>query len=254
MVDQTKTRAKLLVVDDESAIRRILETRLSMTGYDVITAVDGQDAIEKFDEESSAFDLVVLDVMMPRLDGYAVCRVLREKSDVPIIMLTALGDIADRITGLTMGADDYIPKPFSPKELEARIQAILRRISHDQGADSLSNLPNRGIVRAGALKIDLVRRQVWFNDRLIRLTGMEFDLLQLLVTRCGDSVSRTEALEEVWGYTPRQRADARVVDVHISRLRSKIEQDPRNPEFIHTNRGTGYFFRRITAPPHAMGA
>ncbi len=253
MVEQSKTNSiKILVVDDESAIRRILNTRLSMVGYKVAIAANGEEALAQF--EAEAPDLVVLDVMMPKLDGYAVCRALREQSDVPIIMLTALGDIADRITGLKMGADDYLCKPFSPKELEARIQAILRRVNHAQTADGLASLPNRGVVSAGSLYIDLVRRQVKLEDAPIRLTGMEFDLLQLLVVRGGDSISRAEALEEVWGYSPQQQGDMRVVDVHISRLRAKLEQDPKNPEFIHTNRGTGYFFRRISPSSQALGA
>jgi OmpR family response regulator RpaB len=253
MLEQLKPQTiKILVADDEAAIRRILSTRLEMVGYQVATASDGQEALDQFETESP--DLVILDVMMPKLDGYAVCRTLRQTSDIPIIMLTALGDIADRITGLQMGADDYIPKPFSPKELEARIQAIFRRLNQAQSANQFASLPNRGVVRAGNLKIDLIRRQVCLQDQLIRLTGMEFDLLQMLVTRGGESVSRSEALEEVWGYSPRQQADVRVVDVHISRLRAKIERDPRNPEFIHTNRGTGYFFRGGTSQPEALGA
>ena len=145
----------ILVVDDEASIRRILETRLSMIGYQVITACDGLEAIEAFRRTSP--DLVVLDVMMPKLDGYGVCQELRKESDVPIVMLTALGDVADRITGLELGADDYVVKPFSPKELEARIRCVLRRVDKD----SVAGIPNSGVIQVGELRIDTNKRQVY---------------------------------------------------------------------------------------------
>jgi len=227
------------VVDDEASIRRILETRLSMIGYEVVTAADGEEAIERYRTESP--DLIVLDVMMPKLDGYGVCQELRKESDVPIIMLTALGDVADRITGLELGADDYVVKPFSPKELEARIRCVLRRIERNGS----SGIPSSGIIQINNIKIDTNRRQVYKGDERIRLTGMEFSLLELLVGRSGEPFSRAEILQEVWGYTPERHVDTRVVDVHISRLRAKLEDDPSNPELILTARGTGYLFQRI---------
>jgi two-component system, OmpR family, response regulator RpaB len=233
-------KEKILVVDDEASIRRILETRLSMIGYSVITAADGEEALETFHKERP--DLVVLDVMMPKLDGYGVCQELRKESDVPIIMLTALGDVADRITGLELGADDYVVKPFSPKELEARIRSVLRRVDRD-GA---SGIPSSGLIAVGDLKIDTNKRQVYKQNERVRLTGMEFSLLELLVSRSGEAFSRSEILREVWGYEPERHVDTRVVDVHISRLRSKLEEDPSNPELILTARGTGYLFQRIT--------
>ena len=229
----------ILVVDDEASIRRILETRLSMIGYTVVTACDGQEALEAF--RNSPPDLVVLDVMMPKLDGYGVCQELRKESDVPIVMLTALGDVADRITGLELGADDYVVKPFSPKELEARIRCVLRRIDKEGAA----GIPNSGVIQINAIRIDTNKRQVFRGDERIRLTGMEFSLLELLVGRSGEPFSRGEILKEVWGYTPERHVDTRVVDVHISRLRSKLEDDPTNPELILTARGTGYLFQRI---------
>lgn len=243
---------KILVVDDEAAIRRILTTRLSMVGYQVVSAADGQEALKLFAVENP--DLVVLDVMLPSLDGYGVCQKLREISDVPIIMLTALGDIADRVTGLRLGADDYIPKPFSPKELEARIEAILRRMSRPEGVESSTAPVESNVISVGTLRMDFAKRQVYLNDTRVRLTGMEFDLLKLLVTRSGSSISRAEALQAVWGYNPMHSGDLRVVDVHVSRLRSKLEKDPKNPEYIHTDRGVGYFFRRSTTIPEAIGA
>lgn len=214
-------KERILVVDDEASIRRILETRLAMIGYDVVTAADGEEALDTF--RDSGPDLVVLDVMMPKLDGYGVCQELRKESDVPIIMLTALGDVADRITGLELGADDYVVKPFSPKELEARIRSVLRRVDKNGS----TGIPSSGV---------------------IRLTGMEFSLLELLVSRSGEPFSRSEILQEVWGYTPERHVDTRVVDVHISRLRAKLEEDPSNPELILTARGTGYLFQRIVEP------
>ncbi len=240
VVDNRKE--KILVVDDEASIRRILETRLSMIGYDVVTAADGEEALEVFNREHP--DLVVLDVMMPKLDGYGVCQELRKDSDVPIIMLTALGDVADRITGLELGADDYVVKPFSPKELEARIRSVLRRADRTTS----SGIPSSGVIHVGDIKIDTNKRQVYKRSERIRLTGMEFSLLELVVSRSGEPFSRSEILQEVWGYTPERHVDTRVVDVHISRLRSKLEDDPSNPELILTARGTGYLFQRITEP------
>ncbi len=233
-------KEKILVVDDEASIRRILETRLSMIGYEVVTAGDGEEAIAMFRDEIP--DLVVLDVMMPKLDGYGVCQELRKESDVPIIMLTALSDVADRITGLELGADDYVVKPFSPKELEARIRSVLRRVDRSIS----SGIPSSGVMHISNIRIDANKRQVYKGDERIRLTGMEFSLLELLVGKSGEAFSRADILQEVWGYTPERHVDTRVVDVHISRLRAKLEEDPSNPELILTARGTGYLFQRIT--------
>jgi OmpR family response regulator RpaB len=181
---------------------------------------------------------------MPKLDGYGVCQELRKESDVPIIMLTALGDVADRITGLELGADDYVVKPFSPKELEARIRSVLRRVEKT----GTSGIPSSGVISINTIRIDTNKRQVYKGDERIRLTGMEFSLLELLVSRSGEAFSRSEILQEVWGYTPERHVDTRVVDVHISRLRAKLEDDPSNPELILTARGTGYLFQRIVEP------
>lgn len=244
----TSNKEKVLVVDDEASIRRILDTRLSMIGYIVITACDGEEALSLFKKEDP--NLVILDVMMPKLDGYGVCQEIRKNSDVPIIMLTALGDVADRITGLELGADDYVIKPFSPKELEARIRSVLRRTEKVQL--STTNNSNSGVVQFNFLKIDFNRRQVYKSDERIRLTGMEFSLLELLVSKSGQAFSRAEILQEVWGYTPERHVDTRVVDVHISRLRAKLEIDPSNPDLILTARGTGYLFQRIVVPNSSM--
>jgi OmpR family response regulator RpaB len=238
-------KQKILVVDDETSIRRILETRLSMIGYDVVTAGDGEEALVVFRSHSP--DLIVLDVMMPKLDGYGVCQELRKQTDVPIIMLTALADVADRITGLELGADDYIAKPFSPKELESRIRSILRRRGSKTSA---AGVLNSGVIEVGFLKIDTNKRQVYKESERIRLTGIEYSLLELLVSHSGKSFDRREILHFVWGYTSEQHADTRVVDVHISRLRGKLEDDPNNPELILTARGSGYLFQRIIELEH----
>jgi len=234
-------KEKILVVDDEISIRRILETRLSMLGYAVVTAADGEEALLVYKKESP--NLIILDIMMPKLDGYGVCQEIRKESSIPIIMLTALGDVADRITGLELGADDYVIKPFSPKELEARIRAILRRVH--QLALQTATLSS-GILSMGGIRIDTNRRQVYKQTEKIKLTGMEFSLLELLMSKSGEPFSRAAILQEVWGYTPERHVDTRVVDVHISRLRSKLEDDPSNPDLILTARGTGYLFQKIT--------
>lgn len=234
-------KEKILVVDDEINIRRILETRLSIVGYTVLTAADGEEALLLYRKEVP--DLIILDIMIPKLDGYGVCQEIRKESEIPIIMLTALSDVTDKITGLELGADDYIVKPFSPKELEARVKSILRRVEKTPIHQLNSSL---GILSIGNIKIDSNRRQVYKHNEKIRLTGMEFSLLELLISKSGEPFSRPSILQEVWGYTPERHVDTRVVDVHISRLRSKLEDDPSNPDLILTARGTGYLFQKIT--------
>lgn len=231
---------KILVVDDELNIRQILETRLSIRGYTVILAENGEEALYLFRKEQP--NLVILDIMLPKIDGYEVCSEIRKESQVPIIMLTALGDISDRVLGLELGADDYVMKPFSPKELEARIRSVLRR-TEVAGTRTKKNT-NKRILQIGALAIDTNKRQVFKGTERIKLTGMEFNLLELLVTKAGERLSRSMILDRVWGYTPERFLDTRVVDVHISRLRSKLEEDPSNPDLIITARGTGYMFQR----------
>lgn len=231
---------KILIVDDELSIRQILETRLSIRGYTVILAENGEEALYLFRKEQP--NLVILDIMLPKIDGYEVCSEIRKESHVPIIMLTALGDISDRVLGLELGADDYVMKPFSPKELEARIRSVLRR-TEVNNAVNIKNTTQR-ILKVGTLAIDTNKRQVFKGNERIKLTGMEFNLLELLVTKAGERLSRSVILDRVWGYTPERYLDTRVVDVHISRLRSKLEEDPSNPDLIITARGTGYMFQR----------
>lgn len=232
---------KILIVDDEASIRRILETRFKMLGYETATASDGEEALDLFDKFKP--DIMVLDIMMPKMDGYGVTKEVRKNNDTPIIILTALGDVAERITGLELGADDYVVKPFSPKELEARVKSILRRTASRNGVPQAKETNN--VIVVGNLKIDLNKRQVFKKNERVRLTGMEFSLLELLVSNSGRPYSRSEILQAVWSYPPENRIDTRVVDVHISRLRSKLETDVSNPELILTARGIGYMFQKI---------
>ncbi|NET39714.1 MAG: response regulator [Cyanothece sp. SIO1E1] len=230
-----KSGPTILVVDDETSIRSVLQAHLAMMGYTVLTAADGEAALDIFHRCSP--ELIILDVMMPKLNGYQVCKALREVSAVPIIMLTALADVADRVTGLELGADDYVVKPFSVKELEARIRSILRRV---QTTSTPPESLTPAVVRFGKLRIDHNKRQVYKAEEQVGVTELEFKLLKLLASQPGVVIPRDQLLQEIWGYYPKFFFDTRVIDVHISRLRNKLETDPRNPEFILTVRGQGY--------------
>jgi len=239
---QSKHGEKILIVDDEASIRRILETRFKMLGYETAIASDGEEAMNIFEQFQP--DIIILDIMMPKMDGYGVTKEVRKNSDTPIIILTALGDVSERIAGLELGADDYVVKPFSPKELEARVKCILKRTYGKNGVSSQKETNN--VIQVGSIKIDLGKRQVYRKNERVRLTGMEFSLLELLVTNSGHPFSRSEILRHVWSYPEDHRIDTRVVDVHISRLRSKLENDISNPELILTARGIGYMFQKIS--------
>lgn len=240
-------RPRILVVDDEDSIRRIIATRLSLKGYTVITAADGDEALKRFQEQSC--DLVLLDVMLPRQDGFSVLESLRQSSDVPVLMLTACGELQDRVLGLQLGADDYLLKPFSLAELEARIRSLLRRADQGrQGPAGVSRAAETAVLEVGGLRIVLAKRQVFRGEERVKLTGMEFSMLELLISRAGEPIARMDILRRIWGYSPDRHADTRVVDVHISRLRLKLELDPTQPELILTARGTGYMFRRLPQP------
>ncbi|MGR3278734.1 response regulator transcription factor RpaB [Acaryochloris marina NIES-2412] len=234
MDSESSPQYKILVVDDEASTRQILDTRLSMMGYEVITAIDGLEALELF--HTQHLDLIILDVMMPKLDGYGVCQSVRETSRIPIIMLTALSEVNNRITGLDMGADDYMIKPFSPKELEARIQCILRRLEAIKFSDSQFS----GVIQMGSLRIDTNKRQVFLKKERINLTHMEFCLLEFLAVHPNIEISRQKLLQKVWGYSINSMIDSRVVDVHISRLRHKLRADQEKSMSIKTVHGLGY--------------
>lgn len=217
----------ILIVDDEVSIRELIRFNLEKEGFYTVSAGDGPEALEIF--RSKRPDLVLLDIMLPTMDGWEVCKILRRESNVPIIMLTAKGDESERISGLEMGADDYITKPFSPKELIARIRAVLRRANPEEETTQ---------VTLDDLVIDVDRHEVTVAGRPISLTPKEFDLLLLLVRNRGKVLSRDMLLETVWGYD--YGGETRTVDVHVRRLRQKLNDDPTNPKYIHTVHGVGY--------------
>ncbi|MFR8192173.1 MAG: response regulator YycF [Lachnospirales bacterium] len=227
--------AKILVVDDEASIVTMLAYNLKKEGYDVVTAEDGEVALEKFESENP--DLLLLDIMMPKMDGYEVCRKIREKSNVPIIMLTARADEVDKVVGLEMGADDYVTKPFGNRELIARVKANLRR---SDSAPVSNNEKDGNNQVYGDLNIDFDRYEVTKRGEVINLTLREFELLTFLATQTPTIFTRENLLEKVWGYE--YFGDVRAVDVTIRRLREKIEDDPSKPKYIVTKRGVGYYF------------
>ena len=224
---------RILLVDDEPLILKGLKYTLEQEGYETESAVDGEEALDKF--FSGEFDMILLDVMLPKMDGIQVCQRIREHSNVPIIMLTAKGEDMDKILGLEYGADDYIPKPFNILEVKARIKAILRRAS----ALPLANEEKKNI-RVRDLEINPSKRTVTLANKEVKLTAKEFDLLQLFIANRGKVFTRKQMLETVWKYD--YTGDDRTVDVHIRRLREKIEHDTTQPEFIFTKWGVGYYF------------
>lgn len=222
----------ILLVEDDTTLAETLRYNLEREGYTVIGAGDGVTALEYARQHQP--DIVVLDVMLPRLDGFSVCRMLRKESTIPIIMLTARQDEVDRIAGLELGADDYLTKPFSVGELLARIRAILRR------SDRNATTVERDILHIGPIKLDVGSRRIWRNDAEIQLSQKEFDLLACLMRNRGLALSRDVLLERVWGFD--YIGDGRTVDVHIRWLREKIEHDPSSPVYLQTVRGIGYRF------------
>ncbi|MDQ4081535.1 MAG: response regulator transcription factor [Actinomycetota bacterium] len=227
------TGATVLLVDDEESIQKLLTYPLERDGHRVVQARDGEEALERFRHEP--VELVLLDLALPKLDGLEVCRRLRAESTVPIIMLTARDDEIDKVLGLEIGADDYITKPFSIRELRSRVRAALRRVS-------LSAVEERGeTIEAGGLRIDLTRRTVEAEGRPVQLTYLEFELLRTLASSPGRVFSRQSLLEKLWGGAAYR--DPRTIDVHVRHLREKVERDPSEPEYIFTVRGVGYRFR-----------
>jgi DNA-binding response OmpR family regulator len=226
--------ARILLVDDEQAVQKLLSYPLQKEGYEVVRAHDGREALERFAEQR--FDLVVLDIMLPRVDGIEVCRRLRSRSQVPIIMLTAKDDEGDMVLGLEMGADDYITKPFSVREFRSRVKAALRRNA------MLRSGPGGGEpIVAGELRVDFERREVTVAGEPAPLTFVEFEVLSALAASPGRVHSRELLLERVWGDSGYR--DPRTIDVHIRHLREKLEPDPTQPEYLLTVRGVGYSFR-----------
>ena len=224
---------KVFVVDDEKMIVKGLKFSLEQDGMVVDCAFDGEEAVSYI--KDNEYDIILLDLMLPKLNGYEVCQQVREFSDVPIIMLTAKGDDMDKILGLEYGADDYMTKPFNILEVKARIKAIIRRNTKNKDKS------DERVIESKDLKIDLDGRRVFVRGTEINLTAKEFDLLELLVMNPNKVYSRENLLNTVWGYE--YPGDVRTVDVHIRRLREKIEQNPSDPSFVHTKWGVGYYFK-----------
>ena len=227
---------KILIIEDEKAISDIIKFNLTKEGFAVETAFNGQEGLEK--ALSVNPDLILLDIMLPIMDGFAVCKKVREKSAVPILMLTAKEEELDKVLGLELGADDYITKPFGMRELIARIKANIRRC---EIVDDAKNEP-ANVQEFGNLSIDLNRYEVRKDGTVLELTLREFELLKYLAERENKVFSREQLLEEVWGYE--YYGDIRTVDVTVRRLREKLEDDSSNPQYIMTKRGIGYYFRR----------
>ena len=229
---------KILVVDDERVMVKGIKFNLENEGYQVDTGSDGEEAVDK--ARTGQFDLIILDLMMPKIDGLQACMKIREFSNVPVIMLTAKGEDADKIIGFECGADDYITKPFNILELKARIRALLRRAGaaaqQQREADRLTQ---------GAITLDLSERAAWRDGERVELTAKEFDLMVLLMQNPGRVYSRENLLNLVWGYE--YIGEFRTVDVHIRRLREKLEPDPANPEHILTKWGVGYYLANSAA-------
>ena len=226
---------RVLVVDDEKLIVKGLKFSLEQDDMEVDTAYDGEEAVEKAREKE--YDIILLDIMLPKYSGLEVCQMVREFSDVPIIMLTAKGEDMDKILGLEYGADDYITKPFNILEVKARIKAILRR--NQKNVNQKQQQSN--VIEKKGLRIECDSRRVYIRGKEVNLTAKEFDLVFLLVSNPNRVFARGELLETIWGAT--YPGDARTVDVHVRRLREKIEDYPADPEFIHTKWGVGYYFQ-----------
>ena len=227
---------KILIVDDEKNIVDILNHNLIKEGYTTCQAYDGEQAVDVAKVENP--DLILLDVMLPKKDGFSVCKEIRQVSNVPILMVTAKEDVVDKIIGLELGADDYITKPFSVREVMARVKANLRKTEKYEKEFHMGG--NNPELKFGALSLDVDRYEVRVNDKNVDLTLREFELLKFLATQRGQVFSREELLEKVWGYE--YFGDVRTVDVTVRRIREKIEPNPSVPEFLATKRGIGYYF------------
>lgn len=226
---------KVLVVDDEKLIVKGIRFSLLQDGMEVDCAYDGEEALNM--AKANSYDMILLDVMLPKMDGFEVCQAIREFSDVPIVMLTAKGDDMDKILGLEYGADDYITKPFNILEVKARIKAIMRRTSPERAPQVQSS-----VIEKGDIKLDCDSRRLFINDNEINLTAREFELLEILIKNENKVYSRESLLKIVWGED--YSGDVRTVDVHVRRLREKIEANPSEPKYVHTKWGVGYYYNQ----------
>ena len=221
--------SRLLIIDDDEKLNKLLTDYLGKMGFEVMSATLPSQGLEKLEREAP--DLVILDVMLPEMDGFEVCRTIRQSSTIPVIMLTARGEVMDRVVGLEIGADDYLPKPFEPRELVARIQSILRRVQVKSSS---------GVKKIGGLSIDFHKLEVTVDEKPVGLTSSEFECLALLVKNSGKVLNRDQIIEQLRGIE--WDAFNRSVDITMSRLRQKLGDDPKNPRFIKTIWGTGYLF------------
>ena len=221
--------SRLLIIDDDEKLNKLLTDYLGKMGFEVLSATLPSQGLEKLEREAP--DLVILDVMLPEMDGFEVCRTIRQSSTIPVIMLTARGEVMDRVVGLEIGADDYLPKPFEPRELVARIQSVLRRVQAKNKS---------GVKNIGSLSIDFHKLEVTVDDKPAGLTSSEFECLALLVNNSGKVLNRDQIIEQLRGIE--WDAFNRSVDITMSRLRQKLGDDPKNPRFIKTIWGTGYLF------------
>lgn len=226
---------KVLVVDDEKLIVKGIRFSLLQDGMEVDCAYDGEEALNM--AKANSYDMILLDVMLPKMDGFEVCQAIREFSDVPVVMLTAKGDDMDKILGLEYGADDYITKPFNILEVKARIKAIMRRTSPERAPQVQSS-----VIEKGDIKLDCDSRRLFINDNEINLTAREFELLEILIKNENKVYSRENLLKIVWGED--YPGDVRTVDVHVRRLREKIEANPSEPKYVHTKWGVGYYYNQ----------
>ncbi|MBE7027753.1 MAG: response regulator transcription factor [Ruminococcaceae bacterium] len=226
---------KILIVDDEKLLVKGIKYNFEQDGFTIVSAYDGEEALKMANDKS--IDLIILDLMLPKIDGLTVCQKIREFSNVPIIMLTAKTEDMDKILGLEYGADDYLTKPFNILELKARVKAVLRRVT--------PNDTNRekSVVTFGSVKLDYNLRRTEIEGRVIDLTSKEFDLMDLFITNAGKVYSRENLLDIVWGFE--YPGDVRTVDVHVRRLREKVEPNPAEPKYIHTKWGVGYYFKEL---------
>ncbi|MBG0784038.1 MAG: response regulator transcription factor [Anaerolineaceae bacterium] len=232
MLDTSARKYRILVVDDEKRMVGFIRLNLEQDGFEVIEAFNGTDALNRL--RDSLPDLILLDVMMPDIDGFEVLRTIREISQVPVIMLTAKGEEDDKVKGLELGADDYVTKPFSPRELVSRVKAVLRRgAAFEEDEEGVIDVDDR-------LRIDFGRREVWVDGKLIKLRPTEYRLLYHLVRNAGWVLTHDQILTKVWGYE--YRDEPHYVRLYINYLRKKIEQDPADPKYILTERGVGYRF------------
>lgn len=242
MEEENYYKKTILVVDDEKMIRNLLNVNLTKEGYNVIEATDGAEGVEMAIEKKP--DLILLDVMLPKLDGLSVCKKIKSRMNVPILMVTAKDNEVDKILGLELGADDYVTKPFSIRELIARIKANLRKaeITIDNKNENSAIAKDRkkeNIIEVGPLLLDIERFEVYVNGKNVDLTLREFEVLKFLATEPGQVISREELLEKVWGYE--YYGDIRTVDVTVRRIREKIEKDTSNPKILMTKRSVGYY-------------